>query len=248
MGRGGVNQLVLNNAADSSFKNGSGVFPFFGLPRELRDSIYDDCLIFKRKFGPQYGIRLRGRRVVQPHLLLLNSQFRDEYLEQAQKKTCLVIVDRDHYHGEPLKLPSVMKYAHKLELHLALACDAADHVMSGSSKCKVKQELRMHRKWIGDICLQMKELDSIKVSVMLDFHEYISDCETHLLAEQYRLTNLEALTSLEIFHCDYYVGPKTDSASAWNFSKPKSLIMMWSAQKGILECVEHEERVDEAGR
>ncbi|KAI7212189.1 hypothetical protein KC333_g7253 [Hortaea werneckii] len=234
MGRQGAEQQTSKDITSvSTQKKQTSTFNFFNLPRELRDSIYDESLIFKRKFEDQSGVRIRGRRLVQIHLLLINRQFRDEYLERAEKKTCLVIVDRDRYHGESLKLPAIMKYTRKLELHLALACDVPDHILS---RCKVTQEVRMHRKWIGNLCDQMKHLESVKIHVLIDAHEHVTECEGHILKEQYRFTNLENLTSLEIFHCDYYVGHK-GTTCAWNFSRPRKVVMRWSAEKGELERV-----------
>ncbi|KAI7337466.1 hypothetical protein KC315_g2299 [Hortaea werneckii] len=234
MGRQGVERQTSKDITSAvAQKEQTSTFNFFNLPRELRDSIYDESLIFKRKFEDQSGVRLRGRRLVQIHLLLINRQFRDEYLERAEKKTCLVIVDRDRYHGEPLKLPAIMKYTRKLELHLALACDVPDHIVS---RCKVTQEVRMHRKWIGNLCDQMQHLESVKINVLIDAHEHVTECEKSILEEEYRFTNLENLTSLEIFHCDYYVGHK-GTTCAWNFSRARKVVMRWSAERGELERV-----------
>lgn len=232
MARGGVSRPSPDSKAKDTEEPKDGVFEFFSLPRELRDKIYEEALQFKRKFEAQGGVRLRGRRIVQPSLLQVSHQFQQEYLECAETKTCLVIVDRDHYHGEMLELPTPVKYARKLELHLALACDSPDHIMN---RCRILPEIRMHRKWIGDLCEQMKHLDSITIKVLMDAHDFIADCEQNLLAEQYRFANIEALTCLEVYHCDYYVGAK--SGAAWNFQRPKKLFMKWSPERGELRRV-----------
>lgn len=233
MARGGVKRASLGEPADCETHK-DGIFNFFALPRELRDKIYEESLQFKKKFEPQHGVRLRARRIVAVELLLVNRQFHNEYLERAEKKTCLIIVDRDHYHGETLELPIPIKYARKLELHLALACDEPDH---GMERCRMLPELRMHRKWIVKLSEQMKYLDAITIKVLIDAHACVKECEEKLLKEQYRLTNLESLASLEVYHCDYYVGK---TSSAWNFGKPRKLVMKWSAESGDLQRVNNE--------
>ena len=233
MARSGISRPSPDGKTTESLVKQGGVFDFFNLPRELRDQIYADCLQFKVKFESQHGVRLRGRRVAQGSLLQINHQFRHEYLERAEKETCLVIVDRDHFHGEALELPTPVKYTRKLELHLALACDSPDHVID---RCKVVQEVRMHRKWIGDLADRMKHLNSISIKVLLDNHPFVRDCGKRLLSEQHRFTNLEALTSVEVYHCDFYQGD--NGTGAWNFQRSRKLVMQWSPGKSELQRVE----------
>ncbi|KAK6388721.1 hypothetical protein LTR65_007394 [Meristemomyces frigidus] len=231
-----------------------GVFQFFMLAPELRDKIYENALQYKRKFKSQHSARLRGRRVAELSLLLVSRQFRQEYLERAEQKTCLVIVDRDHYHGGMLQLPTPIKCARKLELHLALACDEPDHTVG---RCRILPELRMHRKWIVDLCEQMKHLDSVTINVLIDPHALVADCEQGLLNEQYRFSNLETVASVEVYHCDYFVGANTNAISGsgggktpssnWNFTKPRKLIMTLSPESGYLQRVCEEATAVEEG-
>ncbi|KAK5124222.1 hypothetical protein LTR85_001925 [Meristemomyces frigidus] len=229
----------------------AGVFDFFSLPRELRDQIYEEALQYKKKFQSQHGARIRGRRIAEVSLQLVSKQFRQEYLERAERETCLVIVDRDHYHGEILRLPTPIKYAKKLELHLALACDQPDHIVG---RCRVLPEIRMHRKWIVDLCEQMKHLESVAINVMIDPHAMVKDCEQSLLNEQYRFSNLDTLASVDVYHCAYYVGAGNavvnataagsahaatttgkSPSSSWNFTRQRKLIMNFSPETGNLQ-------------
>ncbi|KAK5134377.1 hypothetical protein LTR08_006557 [Meristemomyces frigidus] len=208
-------------------------FDLFSLPRELRDEIYDHSLEFKRKFASQHSARLRGRRVAELSPQLAGQQFRKEYLERAERESCLVIVDRDHFHGELLTLPQTMKFTRKLELHVALACDEPDHALG---RCRVIPELRMHRKWIANLSEQMKYLDSVKINVYMDPHNLVNDCEQNLLNEQHRFSNLADLTSVEIFQSGYFVGDK-NPGTPWNFSKPRRLVMKLSPLNGNVQRV-----------
>lgn len=253
-------------------------FNFFDFPRELRDQIYEEALEYKKKYRSQHSARIRGRRVADVSLLLVSHQFQQEYMEQAERNTCLLIVDRDHFHGENLKLPTPIKYARKLELYVALACeylltsmhsawwltvqigDEPDHIVG---RCRILPELRMHRRWIVDLCHQMTHLQSVAIHVMIEPHAMIKDCEQNLLDQQYRFSNLEALTSVDVYHCDYFFGANAptsnttgatntntnagvttiantdagDKRCAWNFTKPRKLVIKLSPKSGSLERV-----------
>ena len=89
----------------------------------------------------------------------------------------------------------------------------------------------MHRKWITDLAEQMKHLDGISINVYMDPHTLVRDCEQNVMSEQFRFTNLTALTSLRVFQSGYYVGGGTP----WNFSKPRKLILEYSPATRTLE-------------
>lgn len=193
------------------------------LPRELRDEIYSAFadLSFKTKLPSQHEARLRARRALIPELLRINRQFRDEYLESAAQKTALVIVDRAEYEGSPIELPQPLHYVRKLELHLAIACSAYNHV--GANGCRVLRELRMHRKWITGLSAQMRHQDQLTIKLLLEPHHHVDDCEQRLLDEQSKFTNIQTLTLFEVYRCEYTAGRDEH----WNFGKPRTLVMKW---------------------
>ena len=204
-------------------------FDFFSLPRELRDEIYLHSLTFKRKFRSQHGARLRGRRVTEPSLLQVSRQFHDEYLERAEQHTCLVIVDRPEFHGDSLKLPRPISRARNLELYLAVACDSPDHF---TDQCRVVKEMRMHRKWIVNLCNQMRFLESLSITLIVDPHQHVNECEAKVLELQDKLTNFADLKALEVCHCDY-----AGKDVGWSFANKRTLEMKWSNEDGMLHRV-----------
>lgn len=206
-------------------------FNWFGLPQELRDEVYEHLLVFKQILPLQHDVRLRARRSIDPRLLTVSRQFKHEYSARAEQRTCLVIVDRVDFEGKLLKLPKPLMYVRKLELHLALACSVQPPW--STEKCRVQKELRMHRKWIVDLTKQMRHLDSITINVLVDPHQQVETCKKNLVAEYYKLTNLEELVSLDVFECDF-----ESRMGKWNFMKPRKPIMKWSARSGELEMVE----------
>ncbi|KAK0259938.1 hypothetical protein LTS09_005272 [Friedmanniomyces endolithicus] len=205
-------------------------FNFFGLSRELRDMVYNFSLTFKRKIRSQHGARLRGRMVTEASLLLVSKQFSREYFERAQYHTCLIIVDRPEFHGDSFKIPRAISYARNVELFLAIACDSPDHF---TDQCRVVKEVRMHRKWIVDLCQKMRRLESISIKLITDPHQHIEACEAKLLELQHKLTNFEELKNLAVYHCDY-AGKET----GWSFASKRTLVMEWSAKDGELHRVE----------
>ncbi|KAK0272364.1 hypothetical protein LTR35_012947 [Friedmanniomyces endolithicus] len=205
-------------------------FNFFGLSRELRDMVYDFSLTFKRKIRSQHGARLRGRMVAEAPLLLVGKQFSREYFERAQYHTCLIIVDRPEFHGDTFKIPRALSYVRNVELFLAIACDSPDHF---TDQCRVVKEVRMHRKWIVDLCQKMRRLESISIKLITDPHQHIEACEAKLLELQHKLTNFEELKKLAVYHCDY-AGKET----GWSFASKRTLVMEWSAKDGELHRVE----------
>ncbi|EMC94949.1 hypothetical protein BAUCODRAFT_519967 [Baudoinia panamericana UAMH 10762] len=219
-----IRDAQTNSNTKHDISKDDGIFRFFDLPREMRDQIYDESLTFKQKYQSQHGIRLRGRRVVNPALLLVSKQFHQEYVERADRKTTLVIVDRNVYHGELLevsKLPKQLTCATKLEIHLALACNGeADHITNG---CRVLKELRMHRKWIVDLVRKMRRIGAIEIKVVLDPRDQGSVCERKFIELQYLFTNVEELQRLEVFHADYGM-----TGADWNFQKSRELVMEWT--------------------
>jgi hypothetical protein len=213
------------------------VFRFFDLPRELRDDIYDQSLVFKTKYASQHGVRLRARRSTILSLLLVNHQFQAEYLERAAQHTCLVVTDRGTFHGEDVKLPKPLSYARQLEVFLATCCESPSLHGDKRHPCSVIRELRMHRKWIVHLCAQMKFLQSLKIEVMLDPHGNVSGCEEAFLKHQHRLTNFDAsiapLKGLEVYHSSHYV-----SEGVWSFNRPRKLVLEWDAASGDVKRVE----------
>ena len=204
-------------------------FDFFRLPRELRDQIYFDSLFYKRKYPDQSSARVRGRRVVNPDLLLISKQFKSEYVERAEQHTALIIVDRPEYHGDNITLPNEITYARQLEVHIAIACDAPDHF---GNQCRVTKEVRMHHRWLSNLCTKMRHLQSVRVDMVIDPHQYINDCEAKLMEMQYKLSNVLELSSLRLFYCDY-----AGRDFGWNFSKSRKLAWEWNAEDRSLHRV-----------
>ncbi|KAK3675687.1 hypothetical protein LTR78_004328 [Recurvomyces mirabilis] len=204
-------------------------FDFFRLPRELRDQIYFDSLAYKRKYPDQSGARVRGRRVADPNFLLISKQFKSEYLERAEQHTALIIVDRPEYHGDNITLPSEIAYARHLEVHIAIACDAPDHV---GNQCRVTKEVRMHHRWLSNLCTKMRHLQSVQVDMVIDPHQYINECEAKLMEMQYKLSNVLELSSLRLFYCDY-----AGRDFGWNFGKSRKLAWEWDAEDRSLHRV-----------
>lgn len=222
------------------------IFPFFSLPRELRDQIYAHALIFKHKLPSQHHVRLRARRVPLLALLLVSRQFRAEYYETAERLSCLIVVDRNTYHGEPLRVPRGLTYIRRLEVFLATCCEdpthrdlTAPHPLSGRRGCGVVPEMRMHRTWLADLVRQLRGLEGVKVEILLDPQQAL--CERFLLAEQHRLVGGVRGSGVEVKGFEVWYAEYLGSGEeAWNFLRKRKVAMRWDVGRGELVRVSRE--------
>ena len=77
--------------------NSKNIFPFFKLPRELRDSIYELATTDRLRIETEAEkFRLFVLNSLIKNMLLVNRQFMIEYLERTSKLSSLVF---DDYYG-----------------------------------------------------------------------------------------------------------------------------------------------------
>lgn len=98
----------------------------------------------------------------------------------------------------------------------------------------------MHRRWIIDVLSRMRGVDSVVVKIVLDPHDHVAHCEALLHQEQSRLTCLEEITNVQVFHCEY----ETGGASGWNFARERSMVMNWDDHR---RCLVRLQKPDVAG-
>lgn len=106
------------------------IFDFFGLPRELRDFVYEYSLTGSHAFQLSEDARddsylsIRADHLPVTNLLLVNRQFREEYADAANGKSALVMED----HLEDVnglltpKLPQALHAAVALHVDLYASC------------------------------------------------------------------------------------------------------------------------------
>ncbi|KAK5124228.1 hypothetical protein LTR85_001931 [Meristemomyces frigidus] len=98
-------------------------FDHFGLPRELRDQIYDEVLATEPPFdlGKKNGLCYAVEHAAILRLALVSHQFGEECRKRAQQTACLVLEDTIKWSGseaEIVQLPHA--YLHVANLQLLL--------------------------------------------------------------------------------------------------------------------------------
>ena len=90
----------------------------------------------------------------------------------------------------------------------------------------------MHHRWLASLYAKMRHLQSVRVDMVIDPHQYIHDCEAKLMEMQYKLSNVLELSSLRLFYCDY-----AGRDFGWNFSKSRKLAWEWDVEDRSLHRV-----------
>ena len=83
------------------------IFPFFDLPAELRDHVYDELLVTRRRAAEEDHLALKVENLVDPNASRISRQFRSEYLARAGKRPVIAqFTDHAHFYGfEEITLP-----------------------------------------------------------------------------------------------------------------------------------------------
>lgn len=210
------------------------VFDFFGMPRELRDFVYDKSLTAKFELdrrGDAYEAGVFARWIPTTRLLLVSRQFNTELRERS---TCFSVLTIEERLSETLSidltLTNHVALIPRLELKLSLQCGGDDH--DGSAvHCSVESEIDMHAAWIKELIAQMVRLHSLSIELYISPCADVSTCEEQVLVHQSRLTGPGLITAFNVFHCD--VGPED-----FCYDRPKKLVMAWSEETKCLQRVE----------
>lgn len=75
-----IKDSVASASGTSDLHN---IFPFFELPRELRDMVYDEGLD-DHEMTLKCGMMLRAMAVANTNFLLVNRQFQEEYQQRGE--------------------------------------------------------------------------------------------------------------------------------------------------------------------
>jgi len=207
--------LQLNKMARSQ-----DIFDFFGLPRELRDFIYDHLLTgeaFRNKGVP--GVfRITARRLPLLNLQLLNQQFREEYLQRAKKAKEVTLDDLqgEASAGARFEMPAGFKDAPKILLNLALCAP---------------EEVHDHVKLVERVSQQMPELSSMTIVLVVVPEEPLEVYKEQLARVQTSFTSCKELDSIAMHTHDFASQP----TSGWDYTAVSNAIMKWDAVSGELK-------------
>jgi hypothetical protein len=100
--------VVTGLSTPTSTSNSTRFFDFFGLPRELRDKIYEQPVLFEYEHlstNSENGLITKAKKL-RTSLLRVSRQFRDEYTETCTGQEALCIRDHCKIWGRKAVLPS----------------------------------------------------------------------------------------------------------------------------------------------
>lgn len=192
------------------------IFPFFDLPQELRDEIYD--LSLTRYFAClSCGFSLEATDIPAIDLLLVSKAFAREYQLRAKKKSEVAIMDTSDWSpGIDVCLPQRISRFHTVRA--CLACDF-DYGIDAS-------EVEGHSLWLRELAASAKQPYSLSIHVN---HSPSHDglCVSSLFQEW---TALQGVKELKLYQ-------RTSSKALFDFASRAGLHLEWSSITGKLEKV-----------
>lgn len=191
------------------------IFNFFGLPRELRDDVYDrlhEEVTIAEEDQPKYQIRTPIAK-----LRLINKQFTAEYDDRSPEHCELHAMDLLGWQWEDLDLPRRATNTTLLNMELCLfngtscKCDGS----SPASVCDVTKEITEHLEWINKLIHQLPQLRTANMTIKVASPW----CLRVLWRRYHEFVHVAMLSKTEIF-C--FKDKKIDQDS------PRLLLATWS--------------------
>ncbi|KAF7193425.1 hypothetical protein HII31_05205 [Pseudocercospora fuligena] len=171
------------------------IFPFFSLPRELRDAVYEDAALKVERVQecPNEGVALKTKALC-PKLLRINKQFHTEYIEANKKNpdlASLILTDRVLDAGGRgfVKFPPWTATITTLKFNCAYACDHP-HLFA---RKMVMTEIKLY---IKDCTHQLPQ--NANVDIRLNIHD---DHQEPFIRQQLeeKFTGIPHLRSLKVW-------------------------------------------------
>ncbi|EME38322.1 hypothetical protein DOTSEDRAFT_39358 [Dothistroma septosporum NZE10] len=134
-------------------------FPFFQLPGELRNAIYDflpcrDRVILAPTTDCTY--RVWRRDIPKLYLMMVNTNFKTEYRHKASKRSVIRVEDTKEGPATAFHLPPGSE---PMRLTCDLTCLVGQHV----------SDLQAHAKMVESIVQQTKKGPSVQLTIYFDF-------------------------------------------------------------------------------
>ena len=134
-------------------KSSEGLFPFFDLPAELQDMIYNNLrqVVKVSDKSKNYGKHFHTFvYALAPHVRLVIHQFKEEAENRIKKQTLLVMEDYslELMHSPPPLHSWITENTTHVMVILMACCDAAAVDGSCEESCPAGFDVEMHKAWI----------------------------------------------------------------------------------------------------
>ncbi|KAK4498886.1 hypothetical protein PRZ48_009396 [Zasmidium cellare] len=197
--------------ADDSSDLQRHIFPFFALPQELRDEIYDQHLTsYAGKL--KCGFKIVASDIPITNLLLVSKAFGEEYRLRVRKKSQVTITDTNTWGAAQITIiPPPVANARRLKIEVA---------------CFSWDEVERHGQWVGDVVKRVNHPLVLQIHV-----NYCSQFGFHARRNMFmRWVQWKGLTELKIHK-------KQRKKDAWDFMDEDGLQLEWLTDIGDFENV-----------
>lgn len=210
------------------------IFPFFDLPAELRNEVYDFSLGNVETHIRKH-VKAQTTNVASINLLLVSRQFNQEYADRAESAkefATLKLSETPCNCPSNIALPPSAKTIKHVTFELAF------------DETNVVEMYEKSFKHLRRITFVLKQMRTVKT---LDFrHHFIDWREEEFFGVEYaffwlrgdKLLKLSCLTKLECYFLDEQKHPDT---SIWDFDDKAKLSIKWNKETGKLEYVKSEQ-------
>lgn len=188
------------------------IFPFFALPRELRDMIYDEMKEKRTtEFDTKTDLRASTYALV-PRNTAISRQFHDEAMERVEELPELRLTDTHGFlFDDPIQIPQSLN-ATIVTLQLGVK--------------EIPFDLTGHEQWVRLWLARMSKLEVLRIQINVS--SLCAAMLIHMIERSSFWLFLKGLHELKIF-CAY--GDLFDFAE----ESDSKLVASWKSESGVLE-------------
>ncbi|KAK0267466.1 hypothetical protein LTR57_014481 [Friedmanniomyces endolithicus] len=192
-------------------------FDLFGLPREMRNAIYDEV----QSDSPTHSVQ----NAMPITLALVSRQFSKECKER-ERNACVILKDTKLWHPfEVLETPAIPSTVTLLELHMALTVTNEHHIQDCRDLdfCEIEHEIDLHCSTAKTALAQLPQIRALSMHLYIVPSGHQGDDLSCALAHQGRLKNVHNLTAFTVRQCPM------DGGSVFEFSAACEVVARWSS-------------------
>lgn len=205
--------------------NNNGVFNFFGLPRELRDRIYEEPILVEHQqlttFANQDTCFLMKAKKLRTSLLLVNRQFKREYSERCSGRQVLCLKNHSDA-SEYVEVVPALNKAQYWTIDYSVVCWRPDLF-------KVHYQISWLERFLSEWIPLSPTLHSISIKLHLPMMLCVPELLVHIERQLSGILAVDRVKLLEI----YGKGRKHPSLNT-KASEPRTLFARWKREANAL--------------
>jgi len=185
--------IAQPSSAAMSREDTAETFRFFDLPRELRDNIYEQPTLADHWHMPPYAYDdfcVKAEKL-NTSMLLVNRQFRDEYVERCLDQQVLSLRDCPHWTGAT----SILAALDEARSWILAMCAAKFSTHLGAP--------RSLRHYVGGCARWYNDLHAVKIRLYLNYQHGLEDCGSyafdHLQGTMADIASFQKVAKLEVY-------------------------------------------------